>query len=309
MFSHIISANIKPHLSGVAKFSFLLASHLKIPCIGFLDSGKLKKNDSVFLSVSFNFANIELETEVWRFLAVAEEKNIAYTVFFHSFDDLPVEHALINGAAKIYCANEEIYDSLKYFSKPIYNLWTPALVDNGYVERKDILNIFSFSMAFKIQIRYHQFLAKQLKKMDIDYIVRFSTAFHERASFGNYDNIAKELEEAYGNRVHFFGFLSDEAVSYFIHSSDLFINFFPKGARSNNSTLFAVMKRGCPILTNIDAYSPKWFVPGKNILDIKSINHQVFQKPALQKIGKKAQKDVAMYTNWRSLVKVIKEKA
>jgi len=80
MYSHLISTNTKPHLSGVAKFSEIIAGKLSVPFIGFTEIDQLKKGTTVFLSVSFFMADIELETEAWRFLSLVEEKNIKFSL-------------------------------------------------------------------------------------------------------------------------------------------------------------------------------------------------------------------------------------
>jgi len=302
MYSCVVSSNIKPHLSGAAKFSFLLAQKLNIPCVGLSEIKKLKRGDNVLLSLAICKTNPDLETEAWRWVTYTEEKGVNYNIFFHTFDDLPIEHALIKNANKVYCGNEEIYQALKEFNKPIYSLWTSSLINREVDIEKDIYNIFSFGMAFKIHTKHHRFFAKRMEELGINYIIRFSTGFHERAHFGNYDAIASELEDIYGDKVHFYGFLSDEAVSYFIQSSDLFVNFFPKGVRANNSTIYAVMEQGCPVLTNTDAYSPSWMKSGVNMLDVGDMKKNLFDKKQLKKIGKKAVIDVNKYASWGRLI-------
>jgi hypothetical protein len=307
MYSYLISTNTKPHLSGVAKFGQIVAEKLGIPLIGFTQIEQLKKNTTVCLSVSFFMTDIELETEVWRFLSLVEEKNIKYSIFLHSFDDLPIEHALIKRATTIYAANDEIYKKLSFTDKPKRSVWTPALLSNGVRKNDFALNIFSFGMAFKIQTEYHKLLASKLKKFKIDYIIRFSTAFHEKANFGKYDEVAHQLEDIYGDKVQFYGFLSDEAVSYFINISNLYVNFFPKGVRSNNTTIFAVMKKGCPVITNLDEYSPRWMKIGKNILDVQELTKDIISKDVLSKIGKQAMKDVKKNTSLSKLTTLLQK--
>lgn len=305
MYSHLISTNTKPHLSGVAKFGEIIAQKLKVPLIGFTEIDQLKKDTTVFLSVSFFMADIELETEVWRFLSLVEEKNIKYSIFFHSFENLPIEHTLIKRAIMIYAANDEIYQNLSFTDKPKKSVWSPPLLSNGLKKNDFALNIFSFGMAFKIQTKYHRLLAAKLKKYNIDYIIRFSTAFHEKANFGKYDEVAHQLEGIYGDKVQFYGFLSDEAVSYFINISNLYVNFFPRGVRSNNTTIFAVMKKGCPVVTNLDIYSPYWMKMGKNILDVKELTKDTISKAILSKIAKQAMKDVKRNTSLNKLTTLL----
>lgn len=307
MYSYLISTNTKPHLSGVAKFGEIIAKKLDVPYMGFSQVEQLKENSSVFLSVTFFMADIELETEIWRFLSLVEEKNITFSIFFHSFDNLPIEHALIKHATRIYAANEEIFQRLQFTNKPKKSVWSPSLLSNGLKTNDFSLNIFSFGMAFKIQMKSHKLLAKKLEKFNINYIIRFSTGFHEKASFGKYDELAFQLEEIYGGKVQFYGFLSDEAVSYFINISNVYVNFFPKGVRSNNTTIFAVMKKGCPVITNLDKFSPKWMKQGKNIFDIQELTKDMISKDILSKIGKQAMKDVERNVSLNKLTTLIQK--
>ncbi len=308
MYSNIISTHIKPHLSGIAQFGFVLAQKLSIPFISFVKSEDLRKGEIVLLTVSFSIPDIELETQVWRFLEIAEEKEITFSVFFHSFSDLPIEHALIKRAARIFSGNDEIYHELKPFHVYVKKMWSPSLLRNGSINKPDILNIFSFGMAFKIQTAYHRLFASKMKQLKKDFVIRISTGFHEKASFGKYDDIAKELEGIYENKVHFYGFLSDEAVGYFTHRADLYINFFPKGVRANNTTVYAVMERARPVITNLDKYSPSWMKSGVNIIDIRDLDKRTLDKKVLDRIGKQSRKDVRKHTNWDTLVKIIKSR-
>jgi hypothetical protein len=308
MYSNIISTHIKPHLSGVAQFGSVLAQKLNIPLISFFKSEDLREGETVLLTVSFSIPDVELETRVWRFMEIAEEKKITFSVFFHSFSDLPIEHALIKKAARIFSGNDEIYHELLPFHVFVKKMWSPPLLRNGFIDKPDMLNIFSFGMAYKIQTAYHRLFASKLKQLKKDFVIRISTGFHEKANFGKYDDIAKELEGIYENKVHFYGFLSDEAVGYFIQRSDVYVNFFPKGARANNTTLFAVMERARPVITNLDEHSPSWMKSGVNIIDIRDLDKKMFDKKVLDRIGKKSCKDVWKYTNWDILVRAIKNK-
>ena len=82
MYSHLISTNTKPHLSGIAKFGKIIADKLGIPCIGFTQIDQLEENTMVCLSVSFFMTDIELEKEIWHFLSLAEEKISVFPFFF-----------------------------------------------------------------------------------------------------------------------------------------------------------------------------------------------------------------------------------
>lgn len=95
--------------------------------------------------------------------------------------------------------------------------------------------------------------------------------------------------------------LSDDAVNYFLDKTQLFRAFFGKGARANNTSVLAAMRRGCAVLTNCDEYSPSWMKHGENILDIHRTNADDLDKIILDKIGKNAQRDEQMHASRESL--------
>ncbi|MFZ2026792.1 MAG: hypothetical protein WAV30_05905 [Microgenomates group bacterium] len=306
MFSHVVSTNTKPHLSGVAKFGYLFAKKIHAHFLGFYETNQIKRGDEVLLSVYCDQLDTDLETQIWRFVSFAEEKKIKYSVFFHSWVGNSIEHELIKKAKSIYAGNAEIAQEIKKIVPNVKPLWSPSLIEGiGLKNGKDV-HIFSFGMAFKIQTKYHEILAEKLEDFGIDYVVRFSTGFHERANFGNYDGFATELESIYGENTQFFGFLSDDAIDHFLRTSDIYVNFFPNGARANNTTLYAPMSRGCPVITNLDMYSPAWMVSGKNVLDISALEKKDLTKRKLNQISAQAMKDVARNTNWNRLLREMK---
>lgn len=306
MFSHVLSTNTKPHLSGVAKFGFLFAKKIRAHFLGFYDTNQIKRGDEVLLSVSCDQLDTDLETQIWRFVSFAEEKKIKYSVFFHTWVGNSIEHELIKKAKSIYAGNAEISQEIKKIVPNVKPLWSPSLIEGvGLKNGKDV-HIFSFGMAFKIQTKYHEILAEKLEDFGVDYVVRFSTGFHERANFGNYDGLATELESIYGDNTQFFGFLSDDAIDHFLRTSDIYVNFFPNGARANNTTLFAPMSRGCPVITNLDMYSPAWMSSGKNVLDITALEKKDLTKRKLNQISTQAKKDVSRNTNWNKLLREMK---
>ncbi len=306
MFTHIISTNTKPHLSGVAKFGFLLGKRLNSEFMSFFDMRKIHRGDKVLLSVSCDQLDMELETQIWRFISFIEEKKIKYSVFFHTWSGNSIENELIKKAKTVYAANMEIALELKKISHNVTSLWSPSLIEGVGLKNGRDIHIFSFGMAFKIQTKYHEILAEKFEEFGINYIVRFSTGFHERANFGNYDQLATELEDIYGENVQFFGFLSDDAVDHFLRTSDIYVNFFPNGARANNTTLYSPMSRGCPVITNLDMYSPSWMISGKNIIDISNLDRNLLSKKKLNEISRQAKIDVSKNTNWNKLIREMK---
>jgi rfaE bifunctional protein nucleotidyltransferase chain/domain len=303
-YRSIITSHTNPTLSGVAKFNSILADMMGIPRMTLRDLHGQRKGP-LLLSIKLKdvidseIDDIQAGTQnLWR-------RGIVYDVFFHSFDGLEMEFDLAKNANWIFCANREIYRELQGFSQNIISAWCPALLREDKALDDEILNIFSFGMAHKIQIRYYRMLHDLLEEYGIGYSLKVSTAFHEKANFGDFNLISHQLAEIFSDNIQFLGFLSDDAVNFFLHRSHLFVAFFDRGVRSNNTSIFAAMERGCAVLTNCDEYSPEWMKPGANILDLHHIGPKDFEAEYLKKIGESGKKFVKKNADWQGLVRLL----
>jgi hypothetical protein len=303
-YRRLVTSHTNTNLSGVAKFNALLAGLLKVPCVGI---SKVMGAEEGPLLVSIKLADnghAELD-EVKRVAKYLRDKKLTYDLFFHTFDGLDVEYDLVESSRRVYCANGEILHALEGAGKDLRLAWCPALVDPKVMVKESRLNLFSFGMAHKLQLRYYRKLHEVLESAGPDYSVWVSTAFHEKANFGDFNSISRQLSEVFGPHIQFLGFLSDEAINYFLTKTQLFISFFAKGVRSNNTSVSAAMLRGCAVLTNSDEHSPSWMRHNHNILDIHRVTEADLQPSNLAKIARSAKKDAAENASWEGLAALL----
>ncbi|MBA2849531.1 hypothetical protein HNQ76_001933 [Thermosulfuriphilus ammonigenes] len=298
-----MSSHLNPSLSGVAKFNQILAMKLDVPCLSVFDIQSIDKGPILFsLKVrDLNDSECLLLSKYLNFLVA---KNIEYDLFFHTFDGLDLEYELLKYSRIIYSGNLEIYSALKGINKKIISAWCPALITGDHIVRETSLNLFSFGMAHKLQLKYYKILQNFLENYNIDYVLWVSTAFHEKANFGDFDSVSNQLSKIFGFRIQFLGFLSDDAINYFLDKTQLFVAFFEKGVRANNTSIFAAMNRGCAIITNIDEYSPSWIKHSVNVLDIRLLKPENLKLDFLKKIGLQAKNDVQRYASWDKLIEL-----
>lgn len=299
-YAAVISSHNNSHLSGVAKFNHILAEYLRAPCGAFDEYRELAKGP-VLLSLKVRDCNEREVGLLSQLHAHFLKRRIAYDLFFHAFDGLDIEYDLLEECRKAYCGNSEIYHAIQGLDVERVQAWCPALVDPNRKLREASLNIFSFGMAHKIQVEYYRILEKMLRSHADDYSIWVSTAFHEKANFGDFDSVSNQLKDIFGRRITLLGFLSDEAVNFFLMKAQVFIAFFEKGVRSNNTSVYAAMSMGCPVLTNIDEYSPRWMKHGENILDIGRLRHGDLGCARLKALGARSRKDVRKYAGWKPL--------
>lgn len=308
MFDVIVSSHTNPSLSGVAKFNSILSQKLNIPCVGFGEViENIQEKRSYLVSIKLNDMNNADILTIKKFLDECRKKKVNFDVFFHTFDGISIEYDMLARSNKIFCGNSEIKHALEGFEKILYDAWCPHLLNTSNEINESEFNIFSFGMVHKLQTKYYKMLHDRLEEQKKNYSLWVSTAFHEKANFGDFASISNELTSIYGDRIYFLGFLSDESINYFMTKVHLFIAFFSKGVRSNNTSIYVPMKKGLPVLTNLDVYSPKWMKQGENILDINNFQCSCLSKENLKRIGMKAKNDVKAYASWDSLIKLMSD--
>ncbi len=307
LFECIITSHTNPNLSGVARFNHILAQRLGIRCMG-LEYIQSVKKGPVLLSVKLRDVSVKELGILRRGVEHLRTNLIPFDLFFHSFSGLDIEYELVENCRTIYAGNTEITCMLEETGRkrPI-NAWCPALITAKETVHEATLNLFSFGMAHKLQINYYRMLKELLDRYRADYTIWVSTAFHEKANFGDFDSISHELTEIFGQRIQFLGFLSDSAVNYFLDRTQLFIAFFEKGIRTNNTSVFAAMNRGCAVLTNCDEHSPRWMKHRVNILDIHKLGPGDISASLLERIGRRARKDAGRFASWEGLVELFRK--
>ena len=300
-FKAVFSSHTNPFISGVAKFNSILARQMGIPFLGFKTFTGVESGP-VLVSMKLDDATPD---EVWDsrvLLGYLKEKKIAYDLFFHKLGSLKIEDEFIESCRKIYCGNAYIQKQLADCGKSLVDAWCPALLDATESKFEKQLNLFSFGMAHKIQMGFHQKLQETLRRFEVDYSLWVSTAFHEKANFGDFDSISRQLADIYGSRIRHLGFLSDETVNYFLAKSHAFVAFFDGGVRANNTSLYAAIERGCAVITNLDEMSPKWMKHGQNVLDIHQLDVGDLDARLLRKIGDNGAEEAKKYASWPALI-------
>jgi hypothetical protein len=306
-YSVLFTSHTNPILSGVAKFNQILSAHLDVPVLG-LDGPVDRPAGSALLSLKLNDLLPGQETHLKALLSSLVQSSTPFDLFFHTFDFLPLEQKLVASARAIYCGNRELVQKISPLHNRVVLAWAPALMDRSKASLSAAHNFFCFGMAHKIQPWMHQNLRNVLDNLGADYTIWLSTAFHEKAKFGDFDQLSQTLLEIYGDRIRFLGFLSDDSVNYFLSKSTAMVAFFEKGLRANNTTVYAAMERSCPVITNLDGHSPSWVTHGKNILDVSHLKIEDLEAERLFQLGRTAEADVRAQASWPGLVSLLQKK-
>lgn len=303
-FGCIGSTHMNRYLSGVARFNHLLAERLEVPCMPFV---RAVDRGEPLLFLSVKLADCP-RTELHALEAATDRlmhRGVPYALFFHSFAALPLERRLAQGALTVFAGNAEIARMLADAGAAPVSLWCPSLLDGDALPKDGGLTLFSFGMSHKMQPAQYGQLHDLLQNAGLAHTLLVSTAFHEKASFGDMDEIAHGFRRIFGADVQLLGFLSDAAVGHFLARADLFCAFFPSGVRANNTSVAAAMSRGAPVVTNLDRYSPRWMQHGHNVFDIGRLRATDLLPGRLAQVAERASRDVEEHAGWETLTAVL----
>lgn len=307
-FGCIGSTHMNRYLSGVARFNHLLAERFGVRCLTFTEAAVLGQ-PPLLLSVKLTDCSA---TELRAFEAATARlaaRAVPYALFLHSFGASPLEFRLAFGASAVFAGNDEIASLLSEAGVGPQAVWCPSLLDREVLPETIGLTLFSFGMSHKMQLGQYHRLRGLLEAWEMGHTLLVSTAFHEKASFGDMDAISDGFREIFGADAHLLGFLSDPAIGHFLTRSDLFCAFFPSGVRSNNTSVAAAMSQGTPVLTNLDRHSPAWMLHGHNVLDITRLEKGDLTHNKLTRIARQALRDVEINAGWDALASALSRSA
>lgn len=294
----IVGYHTNPWTCGIAKFNSILAERLGIPVVGFADLAP-DRGRHPLLSVKFSEFTPE---HVPEFDAWARRRHGCYDLFLHALYGDPVEERLIRSAARVYCGNRELTEQLLSIRPDSVQLFCPGTITAPQRIVDTQVQVFTFGMAHKIRVDYYRKLARLLDATGLSYKMFVSTALHEGTSFdGSFAFRFEEIQELFGSRVYFMGYLSDTAVFNHLVDASFLAAFFEHGLRANNTTVNAALEHGCPVVTNLDAFSPSGYEHGQTILDINQLE-RLPDLPVLEQIGLKASEVARGHYGWSRLV-------
>jgi len=244
-FSAVVGFHQNPYTCGVARWSAELAKRLGVPFVG-LDGAW---GDHPLLSLKWS----ELD-EAAKASVLVKVAGRSFDVFWH--DD---------GAALV-----TAFAARKWWAFRD-GLWCPP-VPLPVVDRS-AMRIFAFGMGHKVQPAYFRKVDALISATGKTYDLRVSVALHEGTSLHDVSLKFTELESVVGKlgSLKVMGCLSDVALAEELSQADAVCAFFPKGVRSNNTSVWTAMRAGAPVVTNLDEQSPHDLQHGINVYDIAKL--------------------------------------
>lgn len=240
----ILSYHLDPMTCGVAKFNHALAERLGVPMFrATFDASRIVQRP--LLSVKLG--------------EYRECPMIPATPFDLLLHDPPVkdvEWDLVFRARRVYAANPDIATHLRPRCASVETIFCPSTL-HGNADRPE-RTILTFGMAHKVTSAYYERLRDVLDAAGEPYAILLSTGVHEGSPWSEaLTGSADRLRTVFGDRLRVLGYLADDALAHELAHCTAAAAFFEPALRANNTSAWAVLEAGKPLITNLDANSPQ----------------------------------------------------
>lgn len=291
VYSGLVSYHTNPYTCGVARFNQALSAALKIPIVAM---SNLSSRTADVLLLSLKFEEISHESAE-QLLSNLQASGTVFDLFLHGIVDSEIEQVFATTARRVFVASNEYADQIRSRRADVVSYFAPGASDRSKNVDAD-LTLLTFGMAHKIRSAGYKKLGQLLSNDDRTVQLEISTALHDGTSFSeDFFSVGSEISQVFDGNVSFLGFLADEEVSRRLRAAHALVAFFPSGVRENNTTVLSAMAHGCPVITNLDSYSPLWMKHDESVFDIDQLS--IFpSRDSLLRVGEAGQRAVAPYS-------------
>lgn len=242
MTDAVLTPHINPYTCGTGKWSGELARQLGVP---------LAQLDSYATPWTYQRPLVSARLSEIAMLFPPEHP---YDLIVHDWDYAKAPWVI--DAQRVWAVTPELVRFCATNGRPDAQL-LPCPSSLRFNLTSDGRRLLIFGMAHKRQLHWLLRLRDLLKK-EAAYTVYVSTAVHEGSPF---DRAMLQAEttyrELFGDHLRMMGYLADDALVRLIDQVDACALFFDPAARANNTTLWAALDLGCPVITNLDDDSPR----------------------------------------------------
>lgn len=284
----MIDAVLTPHPNeltcGTGKWSVRLAERLGVPCYSLDVPSPLSPIISARL------------TEMPRWAHVWSQP---YDLIIHDYVDGFA--GLIQNARRCFAANASIAEKAEGVGASVAPIYCPSSL-KGTAHRGSY-RLLTYGMAHKITAPHYEKLKTLIEKAHPDYTISLSTAVHEGSPWDeSLQRSADTLRSIFGDRLRVLGYLADDALAKELHDCDAVALFYDPALRSNNTTAWAALDAGKPLVTNLDDDSPAELAA--RVMHLPALQHWPFRH-VMQDYGREGQQ-VALAMSWDKLVETLR---
>jgi hypothetical protein len=288
----VIDAVLTPHPNeltcGTGKWSIRLAERLGVPC----------RRLPLFQAYDCPLISARL-TELGDLSQCNISTDSTFDLVVHDWAD--GHEDLIHAARRVYAANPAIAEWVRTVRPDVQTIWCPSSLA-GNPDRGQY-RVLTYGMAHKITAPHYEHLHALLAHAHPHYTISLSTAVHEGSPWDeSLQRSAAVLRDIFGDHLRVLGYLADDALAKELHDCDAVALFYDPALRSNNTTAWAALDAGKPLVTNLDEHSPTELLG--RVINLPSVEHWPFQH-VLRDCGTHGQQ-VAQAMSWEQLVGVLR---
>ncbi len=287
----IVSYHTNTWGCGIAKYNSILADKLQLPIVSFAEFVN-KAGMPFILSISLR----EFSQADKSALANILEKDVQFILILHTFEEDPIELKAIRKSRGVFTLNSEITKLIQKRGERIYESFAPSMLIDSNEDSQNKFRLFTFGMGHKFHFEQIKKLTENFRSLEIEPKIYISIGIHVgEQPLDRVNDEVNDFMRELKMETHFLGFLSDYSLRKEMLGADGIFRFFPKGVRSNSTSLMTALELGKLTITNLDQHSPRWLVHKRNIIDIE----QWRMGEALpQNIGEKAREDYSENCGW-----------
>jgi len=258
----VLSYHLNGATCGVAKFNRQLADRLGVPL---LPLGSATARPIVSVKFSEMSQHDVSAMKQWQ-------RHVPYDLFLH---DVPDEDAspLVTCAERAFAGNPAIAQAVRSSRPDVIEAFCPSTIQGN--PHRSALNVLTFGMAHKLNAPYYEQLKALLDRAGCDYTVSVSSAIHEGSPWSEVAAAGERIRSIFGAKTCVLGYLADDALARELRDCTAVAMFFNPALRANNTTYWASVDAGRPVITNLDEYSPA--LTGTFDIDTLADFGQVFQ--------------------------------
>lgn len=239
MIDAVLSYHTNGVTCGTAKFNQQLAAKLGVPFRHYLDRG----------TASHSLYSLKPD-EIHGIVPLAKP----YDLLLHALPG-PGHQRWIVDATTAYAANDAIAREMRKYRPDVTVIACPSTIQGN--PTRGAINVLTFGMAHKIKIEHYGRLKALLDASGADYTVSVSTAIHEGSPWDETVQVGDRLRALFPSVLRVLGYLADDALAREIRDCTAAAIFYDPAFRANNTSGWAVLEAGKPLITNCDADSPK----------------------------------------------------
>ena len=309
MIDAVVSYHLGSLTCGTAKWNARLAQQLGVPLVAWDADWQQYQHPLFSLKpdeidpVDARLLHDDLARYVWRRLepeAFDPPKYGSYDLLLHSTHTAGPWNHITWWASTLSAANPTVCAQLSGVRGDAQTIWCPSSL-SGNPER-GYYNVLTYGMAHKLTAPYYEQLERLLDKAHPNYTISLSTAVHEGSPWDeSLQRASGLLRDIFGRHLRVLGYLADDALARELAGADAVALFYDPAVRANNTTAWAALEAGKPLVTNLDEDSP----PEMNhrVIHLPSLQHWPFQH-VMADYAREGQK-VAQIMNWDRLVGVL----